>query len=582
MGGFDLENTRSTTDDDITLETVNGTEVLWYFQTIYAVNGQPTAMDTFTYITDDAGFTYGLNNTNNGTQVWRVHTAPSVMGPIIGGDNVFMSTVVSASGGNDDSAFSFNRFNGSQNWNKTVAGDSAMWVGLKLGQQLIFPLNPGEEGGRELNFSYFKNECCTHRPAIVSLDEFTGDMNWIFYPEPIIATFINLTLNIPNIYAYPNANQTTFAYGPGAGPSTWTQMSYSPLTDKIYVCAGQYGSPRADGTAPYADSCYALNTLGQLVGGPTSPRNIRGEPPDIGNFGLYWNAQLPTDMDIIDPMFCMQKGNGRPKPIVMAFDKDSYFYRFDGNTMALLSEFDVMANLNEIGAVNGTLCETCDGGFNQDPALADVVIPGLGKRTVAIGCMQSTFFCGISNITVSIPPAPCNTEALNAGQWSWVIMMHPDGNSILAKYGSFGSRFTGGIVVLNNEMVIVRDALKQEVLYLRIDDRSLSVVHRVNLTGWFPPDDDGASMAHADGITYVPTGGFGSGPSLKPGLLAIGLPPGFDAKKRSSSPYKMAYSVTPNRDQTKAAYEKEIMMKNSKLKAQGKRELKIGTNGRRK
>jgi len=518
------EGTRNVRDHKIKKNTLNDVGVLCFFNsTPYGpISSQVTMVGDDGYVGSLFGRFIHFNLSN--CQV--IQTA--VYGLITQGASVSGSVI--KFGTIQGTEFAVNRFNISQLiWAHPYPGGNAIWTSMEIGNEVFVPINPLEEGGATLNENYYRNSCCTGRASVVKLDANTGaQIGAPWYTIPTPPAFINVTLPYDNIFDGVGVMHTTFPYGP-SGVAQWGQFAYSPITKMIYGCLGQAASPMANGRAPpETDSCFGLHIGNLSLGWQTSPRTLREAPDDIYIFAMYYHTTQPRDMDIGNgPIVYYIYGNhGPPRLVVASCDKEGRCYRFDAYTGELIADFDTIAYVNSNAGLNATVYPTVDGGYNIQGAACRP--PGEGGRWATFQCMETTFFNGTCNNTVSSPPSDCNTRQ-SAQTISFCTKMSDDGETLLALYRSDNTRFVGATFIINDEIYVIRDVGNKRAVFL--DTSDLTVLRTIDLP-LFTTENSGGHATIANGRIAMPTGPFGVTGTGCPGVYILGVP---EQKKRYSN-----------------------------------------------
>lgn len=502
MGGLDYSNTRSQEDDTITKDNVANLTVKWFRRTGLFTLNQPTGVDDWLYVGEFAGGAfYGLNATT-GSTVWVKNLiGPVTGGAFIDGSNLFVATIAGFS-------YKLDRFTGVIVWMRYMG--SPVWSSpLKIGDQVIFGLNPGEESS--VTLQYLQTSCCHTSGSVVSLNETDGTVLWTRSLLPP-ASFINVTLPLPNIFGGLNSS-TTFPYGP-SGAAMWGDFSYSQQTGYIYLATGQAYSPDASGGIPSGvDSIFALRLDGTIAW-QRSVRELRdNDINDVWISPLYWDPSNPTDMDIGNgPMLYkitgLDKGSGSTRTVVATGDKRGIWYVLDAYDGTPLNGQGNVA----LGTYPGP---SASGGFNLQSCGAKV--KGRWRSFGNLAATYSTQICS----NVGSFPTECVKFDYAGNLTSSIVAFNADGTEIVDRFTRNNTLFFGSLVCINNEMVAVRDSFHKSVLFLDANNLN-NVLREVNLSSYLSGRDYGGNMALINGQLYVPTGLYGS--FTMNGWIAIGLP----------------------------------------------------------
>ena len=498
MGGLDYTNNRNQKDSSLTKCNIKFLTQKWFHQNPIYVLNQPTIIDDYVYFGD-------FNSTNNfmavnastGLDIWRVTLAgPVAGGALVDEDELYVCTI----GG---LCYNLNRYTGSIKWVKVLS--NPVWVSpLKIKNILYVSANPGED---TIDESYMRTKCCVKRGSFVLLNVSNGAL---INETPLIpeATFINVTVALPNVYDGLGKN-TTFPYGP-SGAAAWGDMAYSEKFELIYMCNGQANSPNASGLAPRGvDSCFAFNLRGEIVW-QTSVRELRNNDiNDIYNSAMFFDPMHPTDMDVGNgPMLYKTKVNGKKTWVIGTGDKQGNWYVFDAKTGKVING-DGYETL-----LPGPPRAAANGGFNLQSAGGKV--KGVWK---SFGNLLSTYSSQICDTTGG-PVSQC-LKFDRAGNFSaHIVAMSGDGKTELDRFTKNNTLFLGGIVLSNN-MVFVRDAVFKKLLVLDAENLN-NILLEYDLSAHLSGGDLGAHMAISDDTVYIGTGIYGS--PTHNGLIALSLP----------------------------------------------------------
>lgn len=503
-GGVNHDNTRHQEDDILNKHNIDRLTVKWFRRTgLYCFN-QPTSIDDYLYFGEFAASTFLAINTTNNATIWSVSLAgPVAGGTTISGSDLFVCTIGGA-------CYRLNRFTGATIWVRFLG--AAVWsTPLNVGNRLIVGLNPGEESS--VTYPYLQTSCCQTRGSIMYLNSTDGTTLNQTFTIPA-ATFINVTLPVPNVYQGLNST-TTFLFGP-SGAATWGDFAYSDELDLIFVCTGQAYSPNASGLIPKGvDSCFALDLLGNIRW-ETSVREARGNDiNDIWNIALYWDPKNPTDVDIgSGPMFYKltgaDKDHTKPKTkyVIATGDKRGIWYTFDAETGSIY---------NGIGydALPGVPYPTSSGGFNLGTTGGK--LNGVWR---SFGNLLSTYSSQICNNSGNLA-AQCVRNDFAGNYSAHVVAMSGNGFTELDRFTRNNTLFFGGFA-LCNKMLFVRDALNKKLLVLDAENLN-DILLELDLSAYMPGVDFGASIMIANGRVFLGTGIFGS-PFLN-GMIALELAP---------------------------------------------------------
>ncbi|CAK7994736.1 PQQ-binding beta-propeller repeat protein [uncultured virus] len=501
MGGLNHHGTRNQEDDILNKHNIKDLGVKWFKRTgLYTFN-QPVSKGGYVCFGEFAGGIFQCVNATTNLTIWSTPLIGPVAGAaVIDGDKLIVCTIA---------GFCYRKFleNGTTFWTRQMP--NPVWSSpLVVGNQVIIATNPGEESG--VNFAYMTTQCCSKRGSIHYLNIETGLDNITPVYQIPVASFINVTLPIPNVYQGLNST-TTFLYGPSGG-APWGDFAYSPELNLIYVCTGQAYSPNASGMIPSGvDACFCYDLSGNLIWSE-SVRELRGNDIlDIWNSALWWDPKNPTDVDIgTGPMFYKLTGlerRGRTKYAIAVGDKRGIWYVFDAETGNCL-------NHQGYNSLPGVPYPSSNGGYNLQSAGGK-----FNGRWRSYGNLLSTYSSQICNNSGNT-----NAECVvfnYAGNFSaHIVAMNGLGTQELDRFTRNETHFLGGLVLLD-EMLFVRDAFHKKLLVLDALDLN-HILLELDLSAYLSGVDLGASMMIANGQVYLGTGIFGS--LTTNGLLALGLP----------------------------------------------------------
>jgi polyvinyl alcohol dehydrogenase (cytochrome) len=173
--------------------------------------------------------------------------------------------------------------------------------------------------------------CCSHRGGVVALDLDTGAVRWRYD-------------TVPAAQPLP-ASQAPFTYGP-SGADVWSQPTFDPETETVYLSTGQNLSPTADGqSTSQSDSIIALDFR---TGLPKWAHQVtQGDVWAIGVPNPNPVTGQPVDMDIGDSPKIYRLPDGRK--VVGAGQKDGRYHVLDAATGALVLTTQVIQPRNDLG-----------------------------------------------------------------------------------------------------------------------------------------------------------------------------------------------------------------------------------------
>lgn len=503
MGSYDFSGSRHQPESSFTKRTVSSAYVKWFRPNPAAVLCQPVIVDDYAYYGDATGAYFAIN-ISTGTDIWTTQLSGLVSnGAFVRGNKLYVCTIFGY-------CYCKNRFTGINNW--VAPQPNAVWsTPLLIGDILYVSLNPSEDTVTE---EYLREHCCQKRASLRLLNAHTGvNITETFWIPP--ATFINVTVPLPNVYDGLGSN-TTFRYGP-SGASTWGDLAYSPELGLIFAATGQANSPNASGLAPHGvDSMIAFRLDGSIKW-IKSVRELRNNDiNDIYNSGLYFNPLKPIDMDLGNgPMVYKTKIRGHTRTVVATGDKQGNWYIFDAETG------DVLNGNGYEALLPGPPVAGSSGGFNLQSAYFKQ-----GSKVRCIGNLVSSFnlkTCSTSGGTES----ECVRYDWDGNYSSSIVSMKDDGSGEHKRYSKTKTHFLGGIAI-TNKMVVVRDAFNKKLVFL--DATKLNkVIHTVDLSAHLTGRDFGANIAIGGGdedlnrkdVILV---GTGYGATSGHGLIGIGLP----------------------------------------------------------
>jgi polyvinyl alcohol dehydrogenase (cytochrome) len=174
-------------------------------------------------------------------------------------------------------------------------------------------------------------DCCQHRGGLVALDLNTGAERWR-------TDFVDAAQALP-------ASALPFVLGP-SGADVWSQPSYDPDTDIVYVSTGQNLSPTAEGhSTDTSDAIIALDfRTGAILWAHQFTQDdvwAVGTPnpnPATGQF---------LDMDLGDAPKVYRLRNGRK--VVGAGQKDGRYHVLDARTGHLVRTSEVIPPRSSLG-----------------------------------------------------------------------------------------------------------------------------------------------------------------------------------------------------------------------------------------
>ncbi|MDH5671638.1 MAG: PQQ-binding-like beta-propeller repeat protein [Myxococcales bacterium] len=244
-------------------------------------------------------------------------------------------------------------------------------------------------------------ECCTHQGALIALDLETGEERWRF-----VASGVSELLP-PELLP--------FTYGP-SGADIWSQPTYDPETDTVFVSTGQNLSPNALGQGtPTSDAIIAIDFQ---TGEPLWIRQFTEN--DIWVVGVE-NPEPTTgrmlDMDMGDAPKLYTLPDGRK--VVGAGQKDGRYHVVDRTTGELVSSTAHIVPRNALG------------GFQTGGAYADGMVfqHGMHSESGPSDCASG----------------PCLYEGFEGR----VMALTADGRDELWTLSIPGSPVVGGLSIAN-------------------------------------------------------------------------------------------------------------------------------------
>ena len=503
MAGRDYHNTRNQEDDILNKHNIRNLRVESYHRTGLFQFNQVVVKDDYACFGEFAASRFKCVNSTTNTTIWSVSLiGPVANSPVIRGSDIYICTIGSSCS---------RRFlnNGTLYWTRQMP--NPVWTSpLVIGNQMIVATNPGEESS--VTYAYMNTSCCSKRGSVHYLDINTGlDIISPLYQIPP-ATFINVTLPVPNVYQGLNST-TTFPYGP-SGAAAWGDMAYSEELGLLYVTTGQAYSPNASGVIPYGvDTVFAYDLSGNEVWS-TSLRELRGtnggvDINDIWNIALYWDPKHPTDVDAVGPIFYKLRGldkRGKAKYALFVPDKRGIGFVLDAETGEPLNGagYDFLP---------GIPYPSSNGGFNIGSAGGS-----FQGRWRTFGNLLSTYSTQVCNNSGNN-----NAECVRfnyAGNFSaHIVAINAQGTIELDRFTRNNTHFLGGLVLVD-EMLFVRDTFGKKLLVLDALDLN-HILLELDLSTYLSGIDLGASITVANGKVYLGTGIFSS-PSMC-GLITLSL-----------------------------------------------------------
>ncbi|HEY2514190.1 MAG TPA: PQQ-binding-like beta-propeller repeat protein [Polyangiaceae bacterium] len=202
----------------------------------------------------------------------------------------------------------------------SIVGDTIL-VGMSSLENYAFVL---QQGGLSIS-------CCSHRGGVVALDLDTGAVRWRY-------DTVEAAQPLP-------ASQAPFTYGP-SGADVWSQPTYDPESDTVYITTGQNLSPTADGkSTSQTDAFVAIDFktgkakwVHQVTQGDIWSIGVPNPNPVTGQ---------PVDMDIGDSPKIYRLPDGHK--VVAAGQKDGRYHVLDAATGAVVHTTQVVAPRNDLG-----------------------------------------------------------------------------------------------------------------------------------------------------------------------------------------------------------------------------------------
>ncbi|HEU4408580.1 MAG TPA: PQQ-binding-like beta-propeller repeat protein [Polyangiaceae bacterium] len=406
---------------------VDRLEVEWVFDTA-AAGGQPVrpihatpVVDPFgnAYVGDFAGtffavsaggalrwsFTADPPTTELGA-LFPAELGPPAASPFIGGAALAKALPYVIVGDANGRIYARHRDAGAEIW--TARGLNTNPLGGVAGNSLAIVDDTVLVGMSSLeNFAFVLTsvgvpvQCCSHRGSVVALDLATGQERWRY--------------NVVDEAAPLPPSAAPFTLGP-AGGDIWSQPSYDPASDTVYVSTGQNLSPTASGgSTPTSDAIIALDFT-------------TGAPKWVHQFteNDIWAVGVPNpnpttgqviDMDLGDSPKLYTLPGGRK--VVGAGQKDGRYHVLDAQTGELVSSTLHLPPRSDLG------------GFQTGGAVADGVAfqHGLGATD------------GFSTCTEGM----CPYEGFEGR----VLALSGDGAEVRWSISIPGSPLVGGLAVAN-------------------------------------------------------------------------------------------------------------------------------------
>jgi polyvinyl alcohol dehydrogenase (cytochrome) len=269
-----------------------------------------------------------------------------------------------------------------------VAGNSIAIVGSTV----LVGMGSLENYAFVLSQGGLRVDCCAHQGALVALDLATGAERWRF----------NV---VPPAQSLP-ASQAPFVLGP-AGGDIWSQPTYDPALNAVFVSTGQNLSPDANGQSTgTSDAIIAVDfatgaarwvhqfTANDIWAvGVTNPNPITGQP---------------VDMDLGDSPKIFSLASGRK--VVAAGQKNGQYHVLDAATGALVKTTDVVPPRNDLG------------GFQTGGAYADHTVFEHGLRATAGFSDCNTGTCPFEGFTGTVQAIADDGRSV---RWSFDVGVSP-------------------------------------------------------------------------------------------------------------------------------------------------------------
>ncbi|ADO71400.1 polyvinylalcohol dehydrogenase [Stigmatella aurantiaca DW4/3-1] len=486
MAGFDQSASgHNPWEQRLSRETISRLEVEWVFDTARA--GQPvrpihaTAVideEGTTYVGDFAGTFFAIDSagmlrwsfaadapTAELAGLFPPELGPPTAAPFIGAAALAADRPYVVAGDANGRIYARDLKTGAEVWTKRglnpnpLGGVSGNSITL-IGDTVLIGMSSLENYAFVLTSAGLPVQCCSHRGALVALDLATGEERWRY-------NVVEAAQPLPSSAA-------PFVLGP-AGGDIWSQPSYDPETNTVYISTGQNLSPTAEGLSTATSD--AIIAVDFRTGQPKWVRQFTQN--DIWAVGVP-NPNPATgqlvDMDLGDAPKIYRLPGGQK--VVGAGQKDGRYHVVDAQTGEVVRTTLQLPPRNDLG------------GFQTGGAVADgyVYQHGLGATDGFSTCNQGL----------------CAYQGFEGR----VLALSPDGTQVRWSVSIPGSPLVTGLAVANGlvyfqspveEAVPLTDA-RQWGLYA-VDTDSGAVLKRLT----FPGRAIG-SPAVADGHLYVTTG----------------------------------------------------------------------------
>lgn len=443
---YDAVGSHNPSDEYITRQTIKNLKVKWTHQTNFGAYNQVGVKGEYAYFGGYFGDFYAVNMTTNVT-IWQTQLDSGTIGGVmISGNNLLLVSSGAI-------VYKFNRLNGTKIWSYPCGALDVWGSPILVGSTLVIPGGAGSGSGvtqEEYETTYSSNQ-----GSIIGMDVDTGAILWTTKTLEHEASFINLTVNIPNEFQGINST-SVLKYGPSGG-AVWSQLTYYAPYGWIYGCSGDGYTPMANGLIdPGVDNCFAID----LKGNYKWKRSVRS----LGNFlNDYWNDALYydgfRDLDALTIMI-YDIGSGCNKETVVAFgDKAGIWYVWN----ALTGDPINGNGINTTALVPGAR-STSYGGFNMGPAFTTV-----NGRVVTFSASTTVGDIGLCCCDL------CLTQAYASGTLkSHLYAFSDDGQEILGHFSRNTTLFIGNIAITNG-MLFMIDISAPSLLVFDVADISAPI-----------------------------------------------------------------------------------------------------------
>lgn len=290
-----------------------------------------------------------------------------------------------------------------------VAGNSLSIVG----ETVLIGMSSLENYAFVLSDAGLRVDCCAHQGSVIALDLTTGRVRWRH-------DNVDPALSLP-------PSQAPFLLGP-SGADVWSQPTYDPESNTVFVSTGQNLSPDSQGNSTgTSDAIIAIDAtrgtrrwVHQFTSGDIWAVGVANPNPVTGQ---------PVDMDLGDaPKIYRLRG----RTVVGAGQKDGRYHVLDARTGALINTAHVIDPRNDLGGFQ------TGGAYAYDTAFQH----GLAATDGFSDCKEGT----------------CPYEGYDGR----VVALSGDGSKVLWSVSIPASPLVGGLAVANR-LVYFQSPVEEEV-----------------------------------------------------------------------------------------------------------------------